>query len=84
MVNAGFCNGVDFNYVDTIIKPLVDQLDHRTLNDIIPNPTAECIAQWFLDNANPHVFYSIKVWETSKCWAMAINADGLFPKVHKE
>lgn len=81
--NSGFCNGVDFVWCDSIIKPLIEKLDHRMLNEFIQNPTAENIAQWFLDNAQPAIFYSVKVWETPKCWAMAVNADGVFPKIHR-
>jgi len=35
---------MDFADIDTIVKPLIDTLDHRTLNDVIPNPTSELLA----------------------------------------
>lgn len=82
--NSGFCNGVDFVWVDSIIKPLIEKLDHHTLNDIIENPTAENIAEWFLANATPAIFYSVTVWETPKCWAKAINSEGIFHKAHRD
>ena len=68
----------DFAFIDKAFKPLIEQLDHTYLNDILDNPTAEIIAQWLMDNHRPHFVYSIKVWETPKCWAQVINKDGLF------
>jgi 6-pyruvoyltetrahydropterin/6-carboxytetrahydropterin synthase len=75
---------MDFYDLDDSVKPLIDQLDHTHLNDTIDNPTAENIAQWILERIHQNVAYSVKVWETPKCWAMAINADGLFKGAHKE
>lgn len=80
----GFCSGLDFNQLDEQISPLIQTLDHQLLNDFIENPTAENIAQWFIDSVSLNYLYSVKVWETDKCWAMAINEDGLFHAVHKE
>jgi len=80
----GFCSGVDFKDIDKRVKPLIDQLDHQILNDFIDNPTAENIAQWFIDRLAPTYVYSVKIWETNKCWAMAVNPDGLYHAVHKE
>ena len=80
----GFCNGVDFNIIDKEMKPLIDKLDHQYLNDFINNPTAENIAKWFLDNIKTKIYFSVKVWETPKCWAMVIVNEGLFKKVHRE
>lgn len=37
---------VDFNVVRVILKGVVAQLDHRNLNEIIANPTAEQVAVW--------------------------------------
>ena len=74
---------VDFKFIDDSIKPLIDQLDHRHLNDIIDNPTAENIAQWIMDSHSPHFIWSVKVWETSKCWAEVVNPDGLWYKEDK-
>jgi 6-pyruvoyltetrahydropterin/6-carboxytetrahydropterin synthase len=83
----GFCNGLDFYDLDKAMKPLVELLDHRFINDTIDNPTAERIAQWFLrkllDTTTGFVF-GVKVWETPKCWAQAINSEGLFHKVHRD
>lgn len=76
---------MDFHTIDGHFKPLIDQLDHTTLNDHegLKNPTAENIAHWFLDRVTLKAFFSVKVWETDKCWAMAVQ-DGLFKKSHRE
>jgi 6-pyruvoyltetrahydropterin/6-carboxytetrahydropterin synthase len=50
---ALFDNGfvTDFWDLDAIVQPLINKVDHRTLNDIdgLMNPTAELIAAWFMD-----------------------------------
>lgn len=40
---------LDFFQLDAAVLPLVEQCDHRVLNDIygMSNPTAELICQWF-------------------------------------
>ena len=80
----GFCNGIDFYEIDVHFKPLIDRLDHQNLNDFIENPTAENIAQWFMDEVKLKFIYSVTVWETPKCWAMAVNQDGLYAKVNRD
>lgn len=75
---------VDFAYIDDAFDTLINRLDHTNLNDTIENPTAENIAQWLMNNHTPHFVFSIKVWETPKCWAQVVNKDGLFSGQHKE
>ena len=62
---------LDFFDMDRIIKPLIKKhLDHRDLNDVLENPTAENLAHWFLENLSSELHIaSITVWETEKCWA---------------
>jgi 6-pyruvoyltetrahydropterin/6-carboxytetrahydropterin synthase len=64
---------IDFFDVESAFKPLLDQLDHHTLNDIegLSNPTAENIAVWIWERAKPRLdqLSSIKVFETPFCWA---------------
>lgn len=85
---VGFCGGLDFAEIDNQVKPVISRLDHKYLNDIdgLENPTAENIASYILKEVNStrSIFYSVKVWETPKCWAMVINSDGLYRKEHKE
>lgn len=69
---------IDFYDLDKIVKPLLDLLDHRMLNDIegLENPTAEYIAHWFrhrIANRLP-IGYNcdgVQVWETKNCWALS-------------
>jgi len=64
---------LDFRELSAIVKPLIEQLDHSTLNehDGLSNPTSEHLAAWFwlrlaskLDRLN-----AIDIWESprSKC-----------------
>ena len=73
---------VDFKEIDKIIVPLVEIVDHQNLNDLgiplLDNPTAENIALWFLREAEVKIIYAVRVWETPKCYAEAINHDGLY------
>lgn len=83
----GFCNGLDFADLDKDVKPVIAKLDHQCLNDFMPNPTAERLAQYILTEVyarSTKYLFSVKVWETSKCWAMVVNPDGLFHRAHKE
>lgn len=71
---------IDFWDLDAIVNPLVERIDHRTLNDIagLDNPTAENIAAWFLDllpNAS-----KVRCYETKDCWADAESPYTLFPR----
>ena len=61
---------IDFWDLDKVVQPLVEQVDHRTLNDIegLTNPTAELIAGWFLDRLPAYVV-GVRVYETKDCWA---------------
>lgn len=45
---------VDFGELDAACAPLIAMLDHRTLNELVPNPTSERLClfvwRWFLGN----------------------------------
>lgn len=64
---------IDFFDVEKVFGPVLDQLDHHTLNDIegLENPTAENIAVWVWDKVKPLLdnVSSVKVFETPFCWA---------------
>lgn len=75
---------MDFWDLDEIVKPIIELVDHRTLNDIpgLENPTAELIACWFLAaiarEFDIERFASsslrvaqVKIYETKDCWAVA-------------
>lgn len=44
---------MDFNTIADKLKPLIDQIDHRVLNEVagLENPTSENLAEWFYDRA---------------------------------
>ncbi len=64
---------VDFFDVEKVFGPILEQLDHHTLNEItgLENPTAENIAVWIWEKAKPLLgeVSSVKVFETPSCWA---------------
>jgi len=68
---------LDFYELDAVVKPLIDAVDHRHLNDLPPfasvNPTAEAIAAWFHRELVPGIreassgrarLCGIRLWET--------------------
>jgi len=60
---------IDFEIIDKIVKEkVIDLLDHRLLNEIIPNPTAENISIWIWDKLKDNLkgLCEIKLWETQK------------------
>jgi 6-pyruvoyltetrahydropterin/6-carboxytetrahydropterin synthase len=64
---------VDFGAVDEHVRPLVAQLDHRTLNEIqgLENPTSELLAVWLWQRLHPQlpILTAVEVSETptSRC-----------------
>lgn len=48
---------LDFGDLDAIVTPVIDQLDHRVLNEIegLANPTSELLAQWLWKRLRPHL-----------------------------
>ena len=46
---------MDFKELKDIVGPIIDQLDHRLINDIegLENPTAENITIWIWDKIRP-------------------------------
>jgi len=58
---------MDFDDLSRVVEKLiVAELDHRSLNDILPNPTAELIALWIWQRLRPEIsqLVEIVVWET--------------------
>lgn len=64
---------VDFFDVEAAFGPVLNRLDHHTLNEIegLENPTAEHIAIWIWDRVKPDLrqLAQVKVFETPLCWA---------------
>jgi len=59
----------DFAEIDSVVEPLIAQVDHRLLNDVegLENPTAEIIAAWFF-NRVPNC-ERVRVFENGDSWA---------------
>jgi len=59
----------DFAEIDDMVAPLLQQVDHRLLNDIegLENPTAEIIAAWFLERIDG--CESVRIYENDISWA---------------
>jgi len=57
------------------IKDIINELDHKDLNDIIPNPTAEHIVCYILNRMRDEIPLKmsdeaqVKVWESATSWA---------------
>ena len=64
---------IDFYDVEAIFQPLLERLDHHTLNDVagLENPTAENIAAWIWHRAKEGLpgLASVRVYETPMSWA---------------
>ena len=67
---------------DAVRERVFSKLDHRYLNDIIPQPTAENIALWIGAQISPILathpncrLHEVWVWETASNCAIATAAD---------
>jgi 6-pyruvoyltetrahydropterin/6-carboxytetrahydropterin synthase len=62
----------DHAQIKAAVQPLVDQLDHRYLNEIegLENPTIEVMCKWFWDRVKPALpaLSEIKLLETPRAW----------------
>lgn len=64
---------IDFHDIKRHIDPLIEQLDHKLLNDILPNgTTSEHICAWIAAQANAKLgnVVRVTVWETDGCGAV--------------
>ena len=62
---------VDFADIKSSFKPILEQLDHRYLNDIegLENPTAEALAQWIWDRVKAKLPILVRVDVAETCTA---------------
>lgn len=76
--------GMVFDFVElkkTVGELVLSKLDHAYLNEVIPQPTAEYIAEWVfkaLDEAlrRPNCeLYEVQVWETASSSAIVRRED---------
>lgn len=69
----------DFARIDEVMKPIIGDLDHSTLNDHIglENPTSELLAAWLVRWARHRGFalYAVSVRETSRSEAFVLACD---------
>ena len=75
-----FCTGpldergfvVDYAEISEAMRPVLDQLDHQNLNDILPGPsTAENLGAWLLERLTPALpsLSHVDVHETARTCA---------------
>ncbi|MFH0862334.1 MAG: 6-carboxytetrahydropterin synthase QueD [Candidatus Altiarchaeota archaeon] len=65
---------LDFTILKDIVnREVVDVLDHRNLNEIVDNPTAEHIVEWIWKAlAKKLPLHSVKLWEGEGKWAQKV------------
>ena len=67
---------IDFGVLKGIVnKHIINKLDHRHLNDIFMNPTAENMVIWMYNEIEMNLpvgvnVQRIKLWETENCFAV--------------
>jgi 6-pyruvoyltetrahydropterin/6-carboxytetrahydropterin synthase len=60
----------DFGRVKEIVQEhVLARADHRTLNDVLENPTAENIARWAYETLAPHLpgLVEVRLYEIPGC-----------------
>jgi 6-pyruvoyltetrahydropterin/6-carboxytetrahydropterin synthase len=52
-----------------VLKQVVSRVDHRNLNDVLDNPTAENIARWVWETLGPHLpgLCEVRLYEIPDC-----------------
>ena len=60
---------LDYHEISLIMKPVLELLDHRTLNDVsgLENPTSEILAKWIFEKARLQIpiLKSVTIMETA-------------------
>jgi 6-pyruvoyltetrahydropterin/6-carboxytetrahydropterin synthase len=70
----------DFEVVSRVVKAaVIAELDHRSLNELIENPTAENIVRWVWGrlSAELPLLTELTLWETRKACVVLSKADPL-------
>jgi len=62
---------IDFARIKEVVEPLIKKLDHGNLNDHMPSPTSENLAEWFADYISGEIpgLSRIEIRETDTCGA---------------
>ncbi len=69
---------LDFDEISAVVKPsVIERLDHSSLNDLLPNPTAEHIALWIWHELRGKLagLAEVVVWETQAACAIVRASD---------
>ena len=71
---------VDFARIKGIVGgKVLAELDHKNLNDVIANPSAENIAAWIWGKLEGGIdgvkLYAVRVWETEGCFVEVLARD---------
>lgn len=69
---------VDFDVLSRAVKSgVIAELDHRSLNDVIPNPTSENIVRWVWYRLAPEFpqLAELVLWETATSSAILRRGD---------
>jgi 6-pyruvoyltetrahydropterin/6-carboxytetrahydropterin synthase len=64
---------IDFHEIKRCVDPIIEQLDHKLLNDILrQGTTSEHIGEWIAKRANNQLGNVVRVtlWETDGCGAI--------------
>jgi 6-pyruvoyltetrahydropterin/6-carboxytetrahydropterin synthase len=64
---------IDFHEIKRRISPIIEQLDHKCLNDVLAQETtSENICAWIANQANNQLGNVVRVtlWETDGCGAI--------------
>jgi 6-pyruvoyltetrahydropterin/6-carboxytetrahydropterin synthase len=64
---------IDFHTIKESVDPIIAQLDHSYINDIIPyGTTSECIGRWIAEQVSEAIssVKRVTIWETDSCGAI--------------
>jgi 6-pyruvoyltetrahydropterin/6-carboxytetrahydropterin synthase len=70
----------DFEVVTRVVKAaVIDEVDHRSLNELMDNPTAENIVIWIWNRLAPRLpqLAELTLWETRRACAVMKKGDPL-------
>lgn len=67
---------LDFAEVKRAWKHLDDTLDHRCLNDILPNPTSENLSEWVFNTLSPLLDWRVSAVEVRETCTTGARYEG--------
>ena len=71
---------VDFDVLSQVVKEgVIGELDHRSLNELLPHPTAENVVEWIWGRLAPEFpqLAELVLWETATACAILRRGDVL-------